>query len=407
MSAVRDLIFLAHRMPYPPDKGEKIRAWNVFLHLARTHRMHLGCFVDDPADAVHLPALAEHCADVAAIRVDRRRQTLRALARARPGRPLTFGYFDDARLRRWVAGKRAAGIDRAFVHCSAMAPYVLGAPGLARVLDMVDVDSAKYAAYAQRARWPMRAVWAREARTMLAFERRAAADFARTLFVSAAEARLFASLAPEAAGRTGWFSNGVDFSYFSPEGPFASPYPPGGPVAVFTGTMDYRPNIDAVAWFAETVLPQLRPRWPGLRFAIVGANPAPEVQRLAGPDVLVSGRVADVRPWLAHAAVAVAPLRIARGIQNKVLEAMALGVPVVASPQAFEGVRAEAGRDLLVADGAAATAATIAAVLDGGHPALGVAGRQAMEAGYGWPATLARLEALLEDRISLPHEVMI
>mgnify|MGYP001039028009 FL=1 len=407
MSAVRDLIFLAHRMPYPPDKGEKIRAWNVFLHLARTHRMHLGCFVDDPADAVHLPALAEHCADVAAIRVDRRRQTLRALARARPGRPLTFGYFDDARLRRWVAGKRAAGIDRAFVHCSAMAPYVLGAPGLARVLDMVDVDSAKYAAYAQRARWPMRAVWAREARTMLAFERRAAADFARTLFVSAAEARLFASLAPEAAGRTGWFSNGVDFSYFSPEGPFASPYPPGGPVAVFTGTMDYRPNIDAVAWFAETVLPQLRPRWPGLRFAIVGANPAPEVQRLAGPDVLVSGRVADVRPWLAHAAVAVAPLRIARGIQNKVLEAMAMARPVVATPEAFEGLRFTPGRELLLAAEPAAFAAAVGAVLDGRHRGLGAAARAAVEARYAWSATLAGLEALLEDRISLPHEVMI
>jgi sugar transferase (PEP-CTERM/EpsH1 system associated) len=403
---VRDLLFLAHRMPYPPDKGEKIRAWNVFLHLARTHRMHLGCFVDDPADAAHLPALAAHCADLAAIPIERRRQTLRALARVRPGRPLTFGYFDDARLRRWVGGKLAGGIDRVFVHCSAVAPYVIAAPGVRSVLDMVDVDSAKYAAYAARARGPLRLLWAREARTLLAFERRAAAAFSRTLFVSAAEARLFATLAPEAEGRIGWFSNGVDFSYFSPATPGATPYPPGGPVAVFTGTMDYRPNIDAVAWFARAVLPLLRPRVPGLRFAIIGANPAAEVRRLAGPEVLVSGRVADVRPYLAHAAVAVAPLRIARGIQNKVLEAMAMARPVVASPEAAEGLRVIPGREVLLAAEPAAFAEAVGAVLAGRHPGLGAAARAAVEERYAWSATLAGLEALLEINTSVPHEVM-
>ncbi len=398
-----DLLFLAHRIPYPPDKGEKIRAWHMLSALARTHRIHLGCFIDDPDDAAHLPVLASHCADVAAIRIDRRRQRLRALARLRPGRSLTAGYFADPRLAAWVRGKLAQGIDRAFVYCSSMAPYVMGVPGLHRVLDMVDVDSAKWAAYAGRTRFPARLIWAREARTLLALERRAAADFDHTLFVSDVERAAFAALAPEAAGRCIALDNGVDAQRFAPLPVPPSPYPPGGPVAVFTGTMDYRPNVDAVGWFVREVLPHLRARHPGLRFAIVGASPAPAVQRLAAPgQVIVTGRVADVRPYLAHAAVAVAPLDIARGIQNKVLEAMAMARPVVATAAAFAGLHAVAGADLLVADGAEAFGAAVSAVLDGRHPGLGAAGRAAVLRHHAWSATLARLPELLDPAGAAP-----
>ena len=391
---MRDLLFLAHRIPYPPEKGEKIRAWHELLALAGTHRIHLGCFIDDPADLAHLPTLAAHCADLAAFRLHPRRQRLLALLRARVGRPLSLDYFADARMAAWVAAKRAQGIDRAFVYCSAMAPYLMGAPGLYRVLDMVDVDSAKWAEYAAQASGPMRAVWAREARTLLAFERRAAADFDRTLFVSEQERAAFVALAPEAASRCLAFDNGVDAERFAPAHGGVSPYPAGGPVAVFTGTMDYRPNIDAVTWFAETVLPLVQAQRPDVRFAVVGANPAPSVRRLAARrGVIVTGRVADVRPYLAHAAVAVAPLAIARGIQNKVLEAMAMARPVVATPQAFAGLRATPGRELLVGDGAAAFAEAVGAVLAGRHPGLGGAARAPVLLRYAWSATLAGLPA--------------
>ncbi len=411
---MEDLLFLAHRIPYPPEKGEKIRAWHMLLELARTHRIHLGCLVDDPDDLRHLPALAAHCADLCAVAVNPRRQRLRALLRARPGRPLSLDYFDHPALRRFVAAKRDAGISRGFVYCSAMAPYLMAA-GLTQagrmrlVLDMVDVDSAKWAAYAATAGWPARAVWAREARTLLAFERRAAAAFDHTLFVSAAERATFAALAPETAGKLGVRDNGVDLSRFAPGLDFADPYPPGLPVAVFTGSMDYRPNIAAVTWFARAVLPRLAGR---LRLAIVGANPAPAVRLLAAlPGVIVTGRVADTRPWIAHAALAVAPLGIARGIQNKVLEAMAMGRPVVATPQAFEGIDAVAGRDLLVAAAAPeAFAAAVAAVLDGAHRGLGAAARAAVERRYAWSATLGGLGALFEPaslNSSVLHEVMI
>jgi sugar transferase (PEP-CTERM/EpsH1 system associated) len=398
-----DLLFLSHRIPFPPDKGEKIRAWHMFCRLARTHRMHLGCFVDDPADLAHIPDLRARCADLCCIELDRTRQKLLALARARPSRPLTLGYFFDPRLRDWVARKLAGGIGRALVYCSAMAPYLIEAAGVRRVLDMVDVDSEKWRDYAGRAAWPARDLWAREARTLLAFERLAAARYDRTLFVSEAEAAAFIRLAPETAGRVGWFDNGVDLARFSP-GPFASPYPDGGPDIVFTGTMDYWPNVDAVAWFCDAILPVLRADRPGLRFCIVGANPAPAVRRLADlPGVTVTGRVPDVRPYLAHAALVVAPLRIARGIQNKVLEAMAMARPVVATPAAFDGLHAAPGRDLLVGDGVA-FAAHVADVLDGRHPGLGAAARAAMQRRYAWDATLAGLEAVFDRPAAVAHE---
>lgn len=393
------LLFLAHRIPYPPQKGEKIRSWHMLDHLAARWEVDLGCLVDDPADLEHLPFLRTRCAEVQApFAGSRGKAALRAMARARPGLPLTLGWFHDPRLAGWVrAGLAARRWDAAFVYSSAMAPYVMGARGLHRVLDFVDVDSEKWLAYAEDAKAPMRQVWGREARTLLAFERRAALDFDRSLFVSAEEARRFAELAPECAARLDHVDNGVDLARFDPAAEYPNPFPGGAPALVFTGTMDYRPNVEAVAWFAEAVMPLLRGRDPAPEFWIVGASPSPAVRALANrPGVRVTGAVPDVRPYIAHAAVSVAPLRIARGIQNKVLEAMAMARPVVASPQAFEGVRATPGRDLLVADGAAETAARIAEVLGGAHPGMGEAGRAAVMAGHDWSATLRRLDPLLE-----------
>jgi sugar transferase (PEP-CTERM/EpsH1 system associated) len=394
---VDDLLFLSHRIPYPPTKGEKIRAWHFFERLAQTHRMHLGCFIDDPDDFRHVPKLRDMCADLLCVPLDKRRQKLRALTRLRPGRPLTPDYFGDPQLQKWTNAKLNSGqMSRVFVFSSGMARYAMGTDQPGRVLDMVDIDSEKWTDLATRARWPASLVWAREGRTLLRFEREAAQKFERTLFVSQAECDRFAAIAPESAERTTFVENGVDLELFSPAHAFESPFPPRKRMLVFTGTMDYWPNADAMTWFATSVMPPLRTRCPDLLLAVVGANPTAEVAALAGaPDILVTGRVADVRPYLAHADVVVAPLRVARGIQNKVLEGMAMGRPVVASPQAFEGVRAEPGRDLLVADGAEALAQAIGDVLDGRHPALGANGRQAMERGYAWRETLRRLDEIM------------
>jgi glycosyltransferase involved in cell wall biosynthesis len=165
---------------------------------------------------------------------------------------------------------------------------------------------------------------------------------------------------------------------------------------VFTGNMDYWPNADAVIWFAREVMPVLRARVPGIRFWIVGANPIEAVRALGDlAGVFVTGRVEDVRPYVAHAAAIVCPLRIARGIQNKVLEGMAMGRPVITSGPAFEGVRARAGEDLIVADGVEGFVAAVVAVLDGKWVGLGARARAAMEGGYAWERVLGRLEGYL------------
>jgi sugar transferase (PEP-CTERM/EpsH1 system associated) len=197
--------------------------------------------------------------------------------------------------------------------------------------------------------------------------------------------------------RIGFFNNGVDTVYFSPDEAKDSPFPAGKRALVFTGAMDYWPNVDAVSWFAKEVFPQVLARHPDALFVIVGARPSPEVQALAAlPQVMVTGTVPDVRPYVAHAAVCVAPLRIARGIQNKVLEAMSMAKTVVVSPQALEGIKAAPGRELLLADGAEATIAQVNAALAAPDPSIGRAARDAVVSLYGWASNLAPVVSLLE-----------
>ena len=251
---MRDLLFLAHRMPYPPDKGDKIRAYHVLRHLARNFRIHLGCFSDDPNDAQYAGAPAANIAPACLWRRSTGAKPspggLYALA---SGDSLSEGYFRDGRMTRWVAETMArVDPENIFVFCSAMAPYATPYAATHRVLvDMVDVDSEKWRAYGQEAAWPLHRLYARESRALLALERRAAMLFERSLFVSQEEADVFLRAAPETTGRVGFFQNGVDLDYFNPARVFANPFAAETAPIVFTGTMDYRPNIEGVEWFAH------------------------------------------------------------------------------------------------------------------------------------------------------------
>ena len=400
------LLFISPRFLYPPVKGEKIRGWNLLRHFATRYRVLLGCLVDDPADMAHYEVLRPFCDELVCFPIDKRRQKIKSLASFRPGRPLMLDYNHHAGLAAWVKTVLAREhVDIAYLFSTPMAPYVLPfvtprqRPVL--VLDMQDIDSEKWREYAITARFPMNLVWAREARTLLAYEIEAARACDLTFLVSAPECVAFRRLMPEIGDKLNAVEQGVDLDQFSPAHRFTTPYKLPGPHIALVGNMDYWPNEDAAMWFATDILPILRHTHPTAEFAIIGANPTPRIRALADlQGVIVTGRVADVRPYVAHAAAAVVPLRIARGIQNKVLEAMALGRPVVVTPQAFEGVRAEAGRDLLVADSADAIAATIGDVLDGKYPAIGVAARRAMEAGYSWASRMALLDRLLDTEVS-------
>jgi sugar transferase (PEP-CTERM/EpsH1 system associated) len=252
------LLFLSHRIPHPPEKGEKIRTWRILQHLARRFAIHLGCLHDDPADARHIPFLEEICAAVCCPPLVPWRAKLRSLARLGRGEPLTAAYFDDRELRRRVASALATcRPSRVFVFCSAIAPYVRGYRDAVRVLDMVDVDSDKRRQYAATRPWPLAAIYRREHRTLLGFERAVAREFDATFLVSEAETRLFHSLAPEAVPRVHALTNGIDLAHFDPARAYANPFPRRAPTAVFTGAMDYWPNIEGVAWFADVVMPAL------------------------------------------------------------------------------------------------------------------------------------------------------
>ncbi|HLG86195.1 MAG TPA: TIGR03087 family PEP-CTERM/XrtA system glycosyltransferase [Alphaproteobacteria bacterium] len=403
---MEELLFLAHRIPYPPNKGDKIRAWHILKHLTDRYRVRLGCLVDDPHDRIYIADLERHCAEVKAVSVSPLRQRVRMLTDFRPGQPLSTSYFHSPELASWVDRTIGAhAIRHAFVFSSPMMTYVPPRHGLKTILDLVDVDSEKWRDMAEHAPAPQRWIYAREAETLLAFERRMAGEAEHTLVCSEPEAELFRLRAPEASATTIWMRNGIDFDYFAPDQSGTNPYPDDGrPVIVFTGDMGYWPNIDAVLWFAREVFPEIASRRPRPRLAIVGAHPAGSVLRLASEDVVVTGRVEDIRPYLAHAAVVVAPLQVARGIQNKVLEGMAMARPVVATSAAEQGLGVRDSGAILIADTARDTALRVAEVLDGEHTSLATSARRIIEARFSWNATLGKLDRLLANGTQLAEE---
>ena len=373
-----EILFLAHRAPFPPDRGDRIRSYNVLRYLAKRARVHLVAFVDDDSEMTpDHRALVDECVLVPRTKIQAR-AAIEALAL---GKPVSLTAFADRRISAAVEDiLRRRSIDTIYAFSGQMAQY-LPATGPRTIMDFVDLDSAKFAAYADDARGPMRWMMRREARLLAAYERAIAGRITASLFVSAPEAALLpGSRAVE---------NGIDTVPYDPK--LTAPEKTPHPLVVFTGQMDYRPNVDAVTWFAKAVLPLL----PDVHFAIVGRAPTPAVRALASGNVTVTGEVADVRGWLAAADVVVAPLQLARGVQNKVLEAMAMARPVVASAAAAEGI--DHGGTIRVAADAKQYAAAITQFLadPAGALALGADARCQVIARYGWDARLAPLDALL------------
>ncbi|MDA8417381.1 MAG: TIGR03087 family PEP-CTERM/XrtA system glycosyltransferase [Betaproteobacteria bacterium] len=334
------LLFLAHRIPYPPNKGDKIRSYHLLQSLIQRYAVHLGAFVDDPADWPHEIALNSRCASVNLLPLDTRRAKLLSLRGLLSGKPLTLPYYAHPAMQRWVdTTLQRHAIRRIVVFSSSMAQYVTHHTGTFRLMDFVDLDSDKWRQYASTKPWPLRWLYRREGTLLFDYECQIARQFDASFLVSQHEAEPLRQALPEHASKIGWYHNGVDTQYFDPSLDFPCPYPKNQIHLVFTGAMDYWPNVDAMNWFANSTFPSLRQRHPNLQLWIVGSNPGRSIQQLATlPGIHVTGRVADIRPYLAHAHVALAPLRIARGIQNKVLEALAMNLPVMLSPAALEGL---------------------------------------------------------------------
>ncbi len=391
------LLFLAHRLPYPPNKGDKIRSFHLLRHLAQRYRIYLGAFVDDADDRQYAQALAPYCAEIKLLPLHPRRSKLKSLTGLLTGEALTLPYYRNAALSDWARQRVQDGsVNRGLAFSSAMGQFI--PPGLTRtVMDMVDVDSDKWTQYAPSQRWPLSWLYAREGRKLAAWEARMARQFDATLLVSEPEAALLQQRVPQARDKIAAFENGVDADYFSPERDYPNPYATAVRAMVFTGAMDYWPNIDAVVWFAEQIFPAIRQQCPDAQFVIVGSRPSLEVKNLAQqPGIMVTGSVPDVRPYLAHAACAVAPLRIARGVQNKVLEAMAMARAVVVTPQAAEGIRAMADVDYALAQDADAFVGAVVQCVRHPDAAMGQSARATIKLNYDWSRNLAAVDAWLD-----------
>jgi len=394
-----NLLYLVHRMPYPPDKGDKVRSYHLLRHLQQHHRVFLGTFIDDPADEAHLPALRQLCPDLHVARLAPRWRKLASARALLTGEAQSIAYYRDAGLQRWVHEVAAAQpLLASVVFSSTMAPYAHALlPRVPMLVDLVDVDSAKWTQYAAAHPWPLSWVYRREGQRLLAHERDMALAARRSFLVTQQEVELFASLAPECRERVEAAGNGVDAGRFQPNGALVSPFGADERAIVFTGAMDYWPNVDAVQWFATEVLPRVREREPRASFWIVGRKPTPAVQALASPSVHVTGTVPMVEPYLQHAAAVVAPLRVARGIQNKILEAMAMGQPVVTVPSCAQPIGAGAEQGLRCADDAAGFAEVVLQWL--ADPAArqqqGQRAREHVLRHFSWEANLDRLRAWL------------
>jgi sugar transferase (PEP-CTERM/EpsH1 system associated) len=383
------VLYLTHRVPFPPDKGDRIRNYHLLRQLARRGEVWLGCLADEPAGPEAIAELDRLCNRVAVVPVSRRLRWLRAGVSLLGGGSLSEGAFDEPRLRavvrQWAGEVRFHAVA---ISASSMVPY-LGEPGVAgmpAVVDLVDVDSQKWFDFADTARAPRRWLYRLEGHRVRKLEARMPGWARAVSVVSRAEAEAFDAFAGEGAATVA--TNGVDLDYFRPT------TGPTDQACVFVGAMDYLPNVDAAASFAREVWPGIRERFPSAEFRIVGRKPTPAVQELGQvPGVKVVGQVPDVRPHVAAAAVVVAPLRLARGLQNKVLEALAMGKPVVATPAALAALRTEHGRHLLAASTPAEWVGAVGGLFADPRRRreLGAAGRKYVEEHHHWERCLAPL----------------
>jgi sugar transferase (PEP-CTERM/EpsH1 system associated) len=388
------ILFLAHRIPYPPDKGEKIRAFQELKFLGARHTVDLYCFADTEAEASQQKALTSYCRR---IYVEARSRTRIAAGAARSlfrGEPLSCGFFFSHKFQAEVLGALATETyDVIFIYCSSMAQYAPWPLATPVVMDFVDIDSAKWSQYAKRSRPPLSWIYDREARTLAMYEEKWARVSSSTMVTTRQEAAL---LHVEGISPVEVVSNGVEIpatrlDALPEEIQALQPY------CLFVGTMDYLPNIDAVQYFAEEILPRIQERHPELKFVIAGRNPTRRVRKLGRkPGVVVTGAVPGVEVYLAGCAAVVAPFRIARGIQNKVLEALAAGKPIISTPEPAAAIAARHGETLLVADNAEDFAHAVVALLE--DPALYCRfgnGADFVRRNFSWHENLNHLEQLL------------
>ncbi len=386
------ILYVCHRFPYPPKRGGKIRPFNMIKHLAAQHEVHVCSLARSAQEAEEGKGLRAHCAHTECAVVSEPWQTLRMIVRLPLPTPSSMGYFYSPQLKARIRALHAEHhYDLIFVHCSSVAQYVEDITDAVKVLDYGDMDSQKWLEYAHYKPFPLNLGYWWEGKKMERAERRLARKFNYCTATTRMELGTLRELAPGVA--SDWFPNGVDHNVFAPDG---SDYDPD--TISFIGRMDYYPNQECMLRFSKEVLPRIQAERPTAKLVIVGAEPSQEILALGKlPGVTVTGSVPEVQPYVRRSAVMVAPLAIARGTQNKILEALAMGVPVVTSSLAADGVDCLAGEHLLVADSPAEIATSVLSLMQDRQKRqqLASAGRARMLSHHHWPNSMQRLDAIL------------
>ena len=386
------IFFVCQRVPFPPDRGDKITTFNEIRHLSAQHEVHVFCLGDGRLDLDNIPGLRDYARSVTAVPLNGWTSKLRALIALVTGQPLSVAAFAEPELHAAIRRKFIElKPDLIMVYSCNVAQFADHFPQVPRIMQFAELDSSRWGQYAKRSPIPLRWIYSTEQRRFLAYERRIARSFSHALVCTAVEQRDFERLIPGVP--VSLVGNGVDLDYFRPLGDAKRP----GSI-VFTGVMDYFPNIDAVVWFCDEVLPLVHAQMPEASFVICGSRPVRAVRRLAKRrGVSVTGRVPDTRPYIDAAEVFVAPLRMARGIQNKLLEAMAMGLPCVASTTAASGTVVAAGAGILTADEPREFAGHVLHLLREEKFRLDMArkARAAAEANYRWDVQMTSLDQVI------------
>jgi sugar transferase (PEP-CTERM/EpsH1 system associated) len=387
------ILFLTHRVPFPPDKGDRIRTYHTLRFLSKRADVYLAGLADEPVPEHTVQSLRALCREVFVQPLSPRGRWLRAGMSLALGRTASEGAFKarglSRQIERWCQTAKFAAT---LASASSMAPYLRARclRSIPAVVDLVDIDSQKWQDYAEASHGPKSALYRLEARRLRHLEASLAAWAQGLVVVSEAEARLFRSFCAHGSLRA--ISNGVDFEYFRPAPQQA------GQRLIFVGALDYKPNVDGAEWFCTAVWPQLKIRFPEATIQLVGRQPTAAVKKLGEfAGVKVVGGVPDVRPYLREATAVVVPLRLGRGLQNKVLEALAMGRATVASPTALAGVRANPEQHLLMADTPDAWVRQVSRLFESPElrKQLGIQGRTFVEENHDWDRCLAPLAGVL------------
>jgi sugar transferase (PEP-CTERM/EpsH1 system associated) len=395
---MKNLLFLVHRIPYPPNKGDKIRSYNFLKGLSNDYNIHLAAFIDDAEDYQYIDKVEDLTTSSFFANLNPSLAKIKSLSGFITNKALSIPFYHNDKVQKWVDKTiRDNKIEKIFIFSSVMAQYVEQHQTNC-VIDFVDVDSDKWLQYSQKEKWPMNWVYKREAKTLLEFDSRVAKSAKMNIFVSQEESQLFTSLVDIDSKKVSFVNNGVDTEYFSINEPCNTPYNEHENIIVFTGAMDYWANVDAVTWFVCDVFPIIKQQCRNARFYIVGSKPTKQVMHLASTEgVFVTGRVEDIRPYLRFSFIVVAPLLIARGIQNKVLEAMAMGKKIVATPQAIEGIKI-VDQEVYIEESAEGFAKQVLLLLDNTQTNLYVEeNRQFVQKNFSWDASLKQLTRIIEN----------